>query len=288
MLCAYNRHAAKSFRAAVTPRSDMAKPESVNAAAPLPLNPECSMIQDIQGVYHDPTAGVIRVVLHGNRTFNDTNKTRPACLRPYLLARLSGPAVGLVEQWSYGRIDDRSTYVEGYYHVPTTGLYFLEIIVILCNTYDDDLLRQAQQYVYANQSDEADAAFAQERQYIRNVCLESAPYNRLTARNTSIEVGVVSRAVDGGSALFQGRSDGEGHPSQRLHGFWERNESFTQQQNQADQTLYTRYEPLECWTSDDGTSDDGSDDGTSGDDGSSDDDVMCDHPAVTTHQFEPY
>jgi hypothetical protein len=286
VLCIYNRRTTKSFREAVSPRSDWMGTGSATGtvrsswkyASSLPLNPECSIIQNLQGVYHDPTVGAIRVVLHDNPSLDGVNETRRACLRPYLIARLSGPAVGLVEQWSYGQIDSKTTFVEGYYHVPTTGSYFLEIIVILCNKYDDNLLLQAQQYVHSNQSDEADAAFERERQYIKQFCLEPAMQNRLTAYNTSIEVAVASRAVEGGNSLLdkhrvERRSDGEGYLSRRVGGFWERNKSFTQQHT-TDQTLYTRYEALECWTSDV--------------DGTSDDDAMCDHPAASTKQFEPY
>jgi hypothetical protein len=223
------------------------------------------MIQDIQGIYHDSAAGAIRVVLYNK------DKSRTACLRPYLIARLSGPAVGLVEKWSYGQIDSKTTFVEGYYHVPTTGLYSLEIIVILCNTYDDNLLRQAQQYVQGGgggKSKDAKAAFDRESEYTRQFCVESPLYHRLTANDTSILVEVASRAVGGGDSSDkrgdQGRNEGKLSPSQKIHGYWERNTSKTK----TVQPLYTRYQPSECYASND--------------------DGECVHPAAGNHRFEPY
>jgi hypothetical protein len=225
-------------------------------ASSVPLNPQCSMLKDIQGIYHDPAVGAIRVVLQSNHSFDDGDAPLQACRRPYLVARLSGPAVGLVEHWSYGQIDDKTTFVEGYYHVPKPGLYFLEIIFILCNTYDDNLVRQAHRYVTGDNSTEADAAFAQEREYIRQFCVVSTDNNRLTDSNTSMMVKVASRAVEeesssSGKRSLDGRDEGELCPSQNVHGFWERNERYTQQPNETDPTLYTRYMPYKCSVFDD-------------------------------------
>jgi hypothetical protein len=94
------------------------------------------------------------------------------------------------------------------------------------------------------------------REYARSIRIESAMYHRLTANNTSIEGGVASRAVDGGNNLLdkrrvEDRGDREDYPSQKLHGFWVRNSSFTQRNNETDQTMYTRYEELECLQTDD-------------------------------------
>jgi hypothetical protein len=254
------------------------------------------MIHNIKGIYHDPTAGAIRVVLHDNTSLNGVNETRPACLRPYLIARLSGPAVGLVEQWFYGQIDSTTNFVEGYYHVPTPGLYFLEIILILCNTYDDDLLRQAHRHVTGHCSDEATAAFAQERLYTRQFCPVRTDNHRLTRSNTSmvVDVRAVSASLD--KRRLRGRGEGELNPLQKLHGFWKRNTRFAQQPNGTDQTLYTRYSPYTCPVFDDDSSDgaaskSGGNGSKSDDDSSESDDdtpVSVDNILECSRQREPY
>jgi hypothetical protein len=266
LVSTYSLYATNSFLSVVmqtpgsTGESHAVRP-SWKRALPVPLNPECSMIQNIVGIYHDPTAGALRVELRDNRRLDATEQTQ-ACLRPYLIARLSGPAIGLVEQWSYGQNDDHSAFVEGYYHVPTTGWYFLEITVLLCNGYDDDLLRQAQTHVQGDHSGEADAAFAEERLYTRNQsCIVSPEYGRLTAENTTIMVDVASRAVD--QRRVKGQSEDEDSTPQKIHGFWERSANGTQRLNETDEPLYTRYMPLECAQE-------------------------CDHPAVSNQRFEPY
>jgi hypothetical protein len=213
---------------------------------PLPLNPNSSMYTDIVGIYHDPQSSSIRVIVQGNWTAPDNNTvpSRKPCLRPYLTGRLSGPTIGMVSQWVYLPKSDNSTVIEGQYKVPMVGMYFLEIIVILCNTYDEEKLRQARNVTKAGDWN-LDASMQGEMQHIVEHCVENPENHRLTAQNLSIEVTqptTVRNAVVSDSSHSTLRQAREGSPPISLGGYWEWNAS----NNQTVEPLYTRYQPLSC------------------------------------------
>jgi hypothetical protein len=206
---------------------------------PLALNPNSSMYSDIVGIYHDPRSSSIRVIVRGHDTDYDdgTNSSRKPCLRPYLVGRLSGPAIGMISQWIYLPKGDESTVIEGHYEVPMAGTYFLEIIVIFCNTYDEEKMRQARNVTTPGDWKE-DAAFVREMEHIMEHCLEHPLRHRLTAQNLSIEV---TQAAP--NMVVADKSD-RPMPQEKeesalggLHGYWQWNSAS----NQSIVPLYTRY-----------------------------------------------
>jgi hypothetical protein len=229
----------------------------------LALDPGCSIYQDITGIYHHPESASVSVSLRSNAS-DDVD--RRACLRPYLVARLSGPAVGVVHEWTYRQgSEENSTVIEGHYDVPMPGEYFLEIIVILCNTYDEQLLRQAQNYTYSDghNASEAAAAFEREKQHIVEHCVENPEHNRLTALNASIGVIKTSRPRQPAAETRDSWKVDMDSPQ----GYWMRDTSSSRPQETVYEPLYTRYQPGECHG------------GRTGD---------CSLPAASQTRFEPY
>jgi hypothetical protein len=203
------------------------------------------MFSDIVGIYHDPEASSIRVIVQGNWTApnNDTISSQKPCLRPYLIARLSGPSIGIVSRWVYLPENEVRTSIEGRYDVVIPGTYFLEVIVILCNTYDEEQLRQAQNVITPGNWTN-DPAFQREMEHIVDHCVENPERHRLTAQNLSIQVKhQVShgKTVPGNNYYPILRSDERNSPH-RLWGYWQWNASSEKSMD----PLYTRYEDLSC------------------------------------------
>jgi hypothetical protein len=154
------------------------------------LNPNSTMREELVGIYHVLFSSSILVVIKADTSSSSpssSNTTRPPCLRPYLMGRLSGPALGMVMSWSYSHfdrdsVDDNDTNstnlmtkmtinVEGQYRVPLAGVYSLEVIVIMCNTWEDEAWHHANSTEIATQ-----------------LCIEDPRHHRLTTLNVSIEV----------------------------------------------------------------------------------------------------
>jgi hypothetical protein len=234
----------------------------------LPLDRHGPMHQDILGIYHHPESAAISVALRSGH-----DDSREACLRPCLVARLSGPAVGVVYEWTYRRRSiqaanttrsNRSTnesntttvtttvVVEGYYDVPVTGMYFLEIIVVLCNTYDDDMLRNTEIYTYVDEINETTAgpAFEEQQRQVMDRCIVAPQNNKLTALGTTIFVVKAAKSTDQWTNAVADENIQIGKEKearkQQLRGYWVRDMNNTQQGNQEFAPLYTRYQPLEC------------------------------------------
>jgi hypothetical protein len=197
---------------------------------PLALNPNCSMYNDIVGIYHDANSSSVRVVVQDNRAGSTDAPSRTPCLRPYLIGRLSGPAIGMVSPWVYSSKSNDTTVIEGRYAVPMSGLYFLEIIVILCNSYDEAKLRQAQNSTMVGLWGN-DQAFQGEKQHILERCVEHPGFHRLTAQNLSIQVTHPTTEADISV-----------RPLPAFRGYWEWNNS----RRQPMKPLYTRYQDLNC------------------------------------------
>jgi hypothetical protein len=200
----------------------------------IPLNPKSAMYADISGIYHHPGSSSIRVVLEESK--NRTHfATAEACLRPYLIARLSGPSIGLISQWDYRRgRGNASSVMEGRYAVPFPGMYFLEIVVIHCNRYNETELRQAH-YL----DDKTEFSFLKEEQYVNQKCVVNPAYNRLTAENVSIAVSVATTPADASENeiryLFNATHATPGRLGGKIRGSWVRNLSAL-----SIQPLYTR------------------------------------------------
>lgn len=209
-------------------RADM----TLDAFVSVPLNPNSTMRDDVVGIFHDPSLSSIMVVIEGKvlaNTSGDENEVqsddaRVSCLNPYLMGRLSGPAIGMVDTpWlQYRRSETNSVtrvIMEGQYHVPVSGVYFLEIIVLLCNKWDDDEVSQSEDV-----------------ELLKQQCLECPQYHRLTAQNATIEVLNPTSAPTLHSGVSQG--------------YWTRHRDFEKKEGSELQAtslpLYTRYQPTEC------------------------------------------
>jgi hypothetical protein len=251
----------------------------------LPLDRHGPMHQDILGIYHHPESAAISVALQSGH-----DDSREACLRPYLVARLSGPAVGVVYQWTYRQstippanatrrkgdnnastaIPATAVVMEGFYDVPVTGVYFLEIIVVLCNTYDDDMLRKTEIYTYRDNIDEAIAgpAFLEQQQHVIDRCVMKPQNNKLTAFGTSIVVVKAAKSSNQWSDRATAENITVGKDEkQQLRGYWVRDMNNAREGNEAFAPLYTRYQPLDCIAVPP---------------------QNCTHPAASEARFDPY
>ncbi|CAB9497859.1 expressed unknown protein [Seminavis robusta] len=107
------------------PNSKAEALESNTAKVEIAHNPDGSMASDISSMYHLPDQSKVVVELRSDAR----------CPRPYLVGRLSGPAlVRLAWTWSSGNGNSGSV-MTGSYNVPDNGEYFLEILVVHCNDF---------------------------------------------------------------------------------------------------------------------------------------------------------
>jgi hypothetical protein len=243
-------------------------------AVQLPLNLNSTMYEDIVGIYHVPSTSSIMVVItdHGSGSAAPLNQTqgRSACLRPYLIGRLSGPALGTVGlPWVYthwnmtkgsssrrqqpsaaeasadGGSDSllvvHSSVVEGRYNVPFAGEYYIEIIVLLCNKWgEENPLRH---------SDDIEL--------IRQNCVENPMRHRLTAENTTIRVvapqpsASTQHTASSPPDLFVSERDERSSPGEKA-GYWIHDETgkigpaLNESILSRTRPLYTRFQPSNC------------------------------------------
>ena len=149
------------FQAATAPvMEDVERKKAAPTVFPLEyiaINPGSALSNDIVSITHDPLRSVVTVELENTR-----------CPFPVLRGRLSGPALAMME-WNNTNPERPHTVpftasrLEGYYHAPVVGTYFLEILVIQCSDfkYSDDF---------------------------KNVCLEDPLHNRITEPGVTIRV----------------------------------------------------------------------------------------------------
>jgi hypothetical protein len=96
-----------------------------NVSFPLNINPNSTMAGDITSILHLPNKSTVQVNI----------KAGARCPHPYLVGRLSGPAL-VILQWHWSQNEtDNTTIMNGIYHVPTEGKYYLEIVVVFCNNF---------------------------------------------------------------------------------------------------------------------------------------------------------
>lgn len=88
------------------------------------------------------------------------------CQQPHLVGRLSGPALSRILWGEELQEKNNEALLEGYYHIPFPGKYFIEIIITMCNK-----IR-----IETN---------------IKDICLEDPSNHRLTAKGSFIYTQVV-------------------------------------------------------------------------------------------------
>jgi hypothetical protein len=172
----------------------------------LPLNPTCTIVQDLVSIEHVPDESLFVV----------TTKPDGKCPNPYLRGRLSGPALVLLD-WS---VDEYR--LLGHYIVPVSGLYFVEIIVVMCQDFSMNM----------------DFDFDE-------TCVEDPERHRLPKSNAKVAIQVK-------------QSDNQRQPvttnsqSRPTMGYW-----MHQQDERAAQQdfapVYTRFQPRGCLRLDDPT-----------------------------------
>ena len=81
-----------------------------------------TLASDIVSISNILSLAMINVTLNENRI----------CLKPVLQRWLAGPTIEIIE---WDKVDLEKHELSGYYKVPYTGRYFLEIIALLCNDF---------------------------------------------------------------------------------------------------------------------------------------------------------
>lgn len=159
----------------------------------LPINPTGTMASDIMYMEHVPEKSAIVVTLNPDAR----------CRTPFLRGRLSGPALVLLE-WS---TTSHGEHV-GQYHVPVSGTYFVEIIVITCQDFSQSL----------------DFDF-------QSTCVEDPQNHRLTRSNVKIEITASSLR--------------NSHSHQPTMGYW-MHQADERAANNDYEAMYTRFQPRGC------------------------------------------
>eukprot|EP00586_Coscinodiscus_wailesii_P015846 CAMPEP_0172504546 /NCGR_PEP_ID=MMETSP1066-20121228/179664_1 /TAXON_ID=671091 /ORGANISM="Coscinodiscus wailesii, Strain CCMP2513" /LENGTH=474 /DNA_ID=CAMNT_0013280777 /DNA_START=169 /DNA_END=1596 /DNA_ORIENTATION=- len=123
------------------------------------IEPVSSLRKHIEAIEHVPWRRQVKVQL----------KAGSRCRRPYLMGRLSGQSIGMID-WETGQggteFHTNGTTLKGEYNVPTTGRYYIEIIIIYCTPPLD----------YYDKAS------------IHDKCVENQQFSRITALNASINV----------------------------------------------------------------------------------------------------
>ncbi|CAB9497858.1 expressed unknown protein [Seminavis robusta] len=197
------------------PNTKVESLESNTAKVEIAPNPDGSMASDISSMYHLPDQSRVVVELRSDAR----------CPRPYLVGRLSGPAlVRLAWTWSSGNGKSGSV-MTGTYDVPDNGEYFLEILVVHCNDFsygvrsaleDRDNLKSPTLKVTGEPNP---LTFN-----FQPVCTEDPFKGRLTSKTASILI------------AQNGNTDGEVVP-----GFWKKTDKVKAT------VLHTRLQPELCY-----------------------------------------
>ena len=156
------------------------------------LNPNCVLADDVVSIRHDENTTTVSVEL----------KKSARCSDPMLRGRLSGPYLSIIE-WDK---NDGSNVIRGKYSVPKPGVYFLEIIVLLCHELTPNHM--------------ASDAFTTDT--LVSTCLEDPHHHRMTAPAATISV----------TSTIQ---------SDNMMGFWKSTQPLNNQT-----ILLTRFQPQQC------------------------------------------
>ena len=141
-----------SFWKGIQPNSNSIHLDFAADTVVVPLSKSCSISRDfvstknitslpfpIGSRYKDMSllASEIKTISHipRKRQIVITHRSR-LCANPYVIGRLSGEYVSIVQNWTRLSINDTAetlSQLVGRYNVPSKGKYYLEIIGLLCN-----------------------------------------------------------------------------------------------------------------------------------------------------------
>jgi len=93
---------------------------SISYASLIDLNSKFYYKRDLRSIVHIPEEARVRVKLNVNAT----------CPQPYLMGRLSGPALVKIGPWKH---KSPSGVLEASYDAPVRGTYFIEIVILYCH-----------------------------------------------------------------------------------------------------------------------------------------------------------
>ena len=143
---------------AVIPDKHLVKPTDAHKVEIIPLSNNSTIAGDISKILHNQREGKLTICF----------KPQRRCARPHLIGRLSGPALSTVKwdmRWDENEQEEAEDdlLINGSYHVPMHGVYFIEVIVLTCPeiAFDTD---------------------------VRQICLEDPSHHRITKNNATITV----------------------------------------------------------------------------------------------------
>ena len=164
---------------------------------PIRINENSTIANDIVCIEHHPKESKIMVRLHKKRT----------CERPYLVGRLSGGILSMI-QWEWQEKDENEeAYLVGTYKLPQSNnnnIYFIEIIVLTCTPIKHET-------------------------NFKPICLKHPDHDRLTARDAFIDTGTTTIDTNSSSSS-----------SSSVVGHWYHKNNVTA-------PVFTRYQPRECF-----------------------------------------
>eukprot|EP00957_Ditylum_brightwellii_P185735 14140699-Ditylum_brightwellii.AAC.1 len=138
--------------------------KGLGAEIRIQVNPNSTIADDIINIVHEPQKSKIKIHLRLDE--------KRRCKQPQLLGRLSGPFISKIsweKQLQQESIDGREMEVlTGFYKIPQTGRYFLEIFVLMCEELPFET-------------------------YNGNTCLENPDQNRLTNEGAFIDITIAEQ-----------------------------------------------------------------------------------------------
>ncbi len=207
------------------------------------------LLLDIMNITHIPQNQTIIIYFKDPGITSSSSSYQRQCYNPIVRGRLSGSSLSIIDFQEYKKpykkemiiptIDDRidnenegeriTHYTEaliGMYDVPLAGMYYIEIIGILCN----------------HNFDVPDHNF-------KNTCLINPLDHRLTAMNASINVTNIADVTTTHSK--NGSNDKQGKGDTSIIGHWKHSPASPTSNNDEHGghslvPLYTRYQPLNC------------------------------------------
>jgi len=102
-------------------------PLNISDPVYIEIDPDSELSSDVASIEHN----------QNNATVTVRFRAGASCTRPFLLGRLSGPALSLIQDWKWQSDAELMTSLTGTYHVPFPGMYYIEIIVIHCSDFSD-------------------------------------------------------------------------------------------------------------------------------------------------------
>ncbi|CAB9503799.1 expressed unknown protein [Seminavis robusta] len=207
------------------------------------LDSNATLFKDLISIQHFPQSAQIVVELRNGAK----------CPRPYLMARLSGPALILLQNWTWSdnQKTGPGTTMAATYQTPIGGEYFLEVAALFCHDAFYDMvdlnniakLPRNQDWL-KDDNKTADGMANVLAINFTGTCMENPFRRRLTAPKASIWV--TPEMAKRTRQQFQ---------SQQWAGYWHNHKSLPSSISSNDTTttlhppVYLRHQPFECYWS---------------------------------------